>query len=591
MSRGSDATTPVFPLTVLRDYAMIADGERGVLIGPRGELSWMCVPSWQSPALFSSLIGGAGAYAVTPTDDRFVWGGSYDEGSLIWRSRWTTTTGVIECREALTYPGDRDRAVLLRRVIAVDGVASVDVLLDARADFGRHRARQQRRRDDGVWTARSGPLRLRWTGAEGAAGDSHGALRAVIEVPEGGHHDLVLEISELPLPREPVDADLAWTATEQGWHDAVPDVSGTIADADARHSFAVLRGMTASTGAMVAAATMSLPERAEQGRDYDYRYAWIRDQCYAGQAVAAFGNHALLDESVRFVAACLVRDGKQLRPAYTVDGEDVPHEHRLDLAGYPGGKDIAGNWVRGQFQLDALGEALLLFASAARHDRLDTDHWRAVETAVRVIEECWKQPDAGMWELDNERWAHSRLMCAAGLRAMSTAATPPQAAQWVALADTIVADTNTDCLHPSGRWQRAPDDPRVDASLLLPALRGAVPPTDPRSLATLAAVREELAVDGFVYRFRQDARPLNDAEGAFLFCGFTMALATHQLGRESEAARWFERNRAACGPPGLFTEEYDVVQRQLRGNVPQAFVHALLLESASTLAKPPPPAG
>jgi len=158
----------------------------------------------------------------------------------------------------------------------------------------------------------------------------------------------------------------------------------------------------------------------------------------------------------------------------------------------------------------------------------------------------------------------------------------------IASLQDLLADVSADCLHPSGRWQRAPGDDRVDAALLLPALRGAIPPEDPRARATLAAARTELGSDGYMYRYRPDDRPLGEAEGAFLLCGFTMALALHQHGHEVEAVRWFERNRAACGPPGLLTEEYDILQRQVRGNAPQAFVHALLLESAQRLASPSP---
>ena len=127
------------------------------------------------------------------------------------------------------------------------------------------------------------------------------------------------------------------------------------------------------------------------------------------------------------------------------------------------------------------------------------------------------------------------------------------------------------------------DDPRVDAALLLPAIRGALSPNDPRSLATLDAVRADLSSQGFLYRFRHADQRLPNAEGAFLLCGFVMALAEHQQGHHVAAARWFERNRAACGPPGLFTEEYDVEQRQLRGNLPQAFVHAVFFEAAHRL--------
>jgi GH15 family glucan-1,4-alpha-glucosidase len=350
----------------------------------------------------------------------------------------------------------------------------------------------------------------------------------------------------------------------------------------------VLAGLTSSGGGMVAAATMSLPERSKAGRNYDYRYVWIRDQCYTGQAVAADGPHRLLDDAVSFVAERILADGPDLRPAYTVACGPVPGEESLThLSGYPGGADKLGNWVNRQFQLDALGEALQLFAAAAGHDHLDTVHWQAVEAAVKAIETRWSEPDAGVWELDNHHWAHSRLMCVAGLRSIAAAgAAPAQAAGWETLADTILADVAADSVHPSGRWQRAPDDPRVDAALLLAPVRGAVPATDARSLATLEAIAADLSSDGYLYRYRHDQRPLQEAEGAFVLCGFLMALAAHQLGRTSEAIGWFERNRAACGPPALFTEEFDTHQHQLRGNLPQAFVHAVMFESAARLARP-----
>ncbi|HEY9305441.1 MAG TPA: glycoside hydrolase family 15 protein, partial [Mycobacterium sp.] len=400
------------------------------------------------------------------------------------------------------------------------------------------------------------------------------------------HHDLILEFSDHEISAATIRPDENWQSTENAWKQTVPEFSGTLADVDVRGSYAVLRGLTSSTGGMVAAATMSLPEHARQGRNYDYRYCWIRDQCYAGQAVAAAGAHPLLDDAVRFVSERILTDGPALKPAYSAIGEPVPQERDLDLPGYPGGADVkVGNWVTDQFQLDAYGEALLLFAAAARLDRMDLNHWQAAQTAVDAIEKRWQDADAGIWELDDQHWAHSRLTCAAGLRAIGAVAPPQQGSEWQRLADLLVSDTDSDCLHPSGRWQRAPHDSRVDAALLLPSIRGAIPAKDPRTVATLEAVRAELSQDGFVYRFRPDQRPLGEAEGAFLLCGFMMALADHQQGNDLAAVRWFERNRTACGPPGLFTEEYDVVQRQLRGNLPQAFVHALMLETAHRLTE------
>ena len=439
-----------------------------------------------------------------------------------------------------------------------------------------------------MWTARSGPLRVRWSGGAGATVRADGALELHLALDAGTHHDLVLEISDRTLPRVPVRAPEAWQATGASWAAAVPEPGPSLATADSRHSYAVLAGLTSSSGGMVAAATTSLPERSKAGRNYDYRYVWIRDQCYTGQAVAADGPHRLLDDAVSFVAERVLADGPDLKPAYTAACGPVPGEESLRrLSGYPGGADKVGNWVNRQFQLDALGEALQLFAAAAGHDHLDTVHWQAAEVAVKAIETRWCDPDAGVWELDNHHWAHSRLMCVAGLRAIAGAgAAPGQAAAWETLADTILADVAADSVHASGRWQRAPDDDRVDAALLLAAIRGAVPATDPRSLATLDAIAAGLSSDGYVYRYRHDQRPLQEAEGAFVLCGFLMALATHQLGRTAEATGWFERNRAACGPPALFTEEFDTHQHQLRGNLPQAFVHAVMFESSARLARP-----
>jgi hypothetical protein len=580
-----------FPPQVLRQYALLADGERGAVIGPHGDIAWLCVPRWDSDAVFSTLVGGSGCYAVSPCEVRHVWGGYYEPGSLVWRSRWVTSNGAIECREALAFPGENDRVVLLRRVVAVGGTARVRVLLEPRAGFG-HYANAHLSCQDGIWSGRSGGLRWRWLGGAGAsthagAQGSGQVLALELTVAEGEHHDLVLELSDRALPGRPVDADTAWEATESTWARIHPDLDHTVAPRDAGHAWAVLRGLTSSGGGMVAAATTSLPERANGNRNYDYRYAWIRDQSYAGIAAAAAGASDLLDSAVSFVGARLLDDGPRLKPAYTVAGGPVPGEQTLNLPGYPGGSDKIGNWVRRQFQLDAFGEALQLLAAAARVERLDADGWRAIGAAVDAIGQRWRDVEAGIWELDDRNWAQSRLACVAGLRAVAAVPGPGvDVAACTTLADTILAATAAESLHPNGYWQRSPEIAGVDGSLLLPPVRGALPAADPRTRATVAAVREQLASDHYVYRFRHDERDLGDAEGAFLLCGFMMALAEHQQGGHWEAVRYFERNRAACGPAGLFSEEYDIGQRQLRGNLPQAFVHALLLECSATLTPP-----
>jgi GH15 family glucan-1,4-alpha-glucosidase len=582
------ATTPVtsarveFPPEALRNYALIADGERGALCGPNGDLVWLCAPRWHDDAVLSTLIGGRGVYAVTPAG-RYVWGGHYEHGTLIWRNRWVTdTNAVVECRDALPLPADPKRVTVLRRIEVHSGQSRLRLVLDLRAGFGQHPMRDPRL-VEGVWTARSGNLQVRWAGAAEAAVDEHGRLVAEIAVAAGDTRELVLQVgADLD---EPVNARTAWATTEREWRKAVPPFDSCIAPRDTRHAYAVMRGLTSATGGLVAAATTSLPERSGANTNYDYRYAWIRDQCLAGLAISADGPHPLLHDAVSFVTARLLEHGPDLKPAYLIDGGPVPDEESVDLPGYPGGSDVRGNAVGRQFQLDTMGEILLLLAAAARHDVLDTDGWSAARLAADVIEKRWTEPEAGIWELDDAWWTHSRLACVAGLRASAEIAPRSDVGPMSALADTLLAEVSRRCVHPDGHWQRSPEDARVDAALLLPLLRGATPPDDPRTAATLGAIRRELVDDEYVYRYRHEGHALGESEGAFLLCGFVLALSEAQQGNPVAAFRAFERNRAATGPPALLAEEFDVEQRQLRGNLPQAFVHALLLESAVRLAE------
>jgi len=595
-TRPADAATRPSPshdtdrpsLHVLREYALLADGERGCLVGPSGDIAWMCFPGWADDAVFASLLGGAGTYAVRPSGP-FVWGGWYEPGTLVWRGRFVDeANAIVECRDALALPATGRRAIVLRRLIGLSGRMTIDVTLEASSGFGTEPLRELARAPAGGWRAWTGAVRVGWWGADDAGVDEDAGrttLRHVLELAEGETHDLVLLLS-CDDDEGPPDPDLCWASTENGWQERVPTLGLALAERDSRHAWAVLSGLTSSGGGMVAAATMGLPERANEGRSYDYRYVWIRDQAYAARAAVRGGGLALLDAAVRFTRDRLLDDGEHLTPAYTSSGDRIPAERPLELPGYPGGVNVVGNHVRDQFQLDVFGEALLLLAEAARRDRLDAETWHAAEIAAHAIESRWQEPDAGIWELGPDRWTVSRLLCAAGLRAIAAAGPAgEQSARWLALADTIVADTASHAVYRSGRWQRSPRDRRIDAALLLPALRGAVPADDPRSVATLEAVLEELSDDGYVYRFRPDSRPLGEAEGAFLLCGFLVSLALLQRGDTVASARWFERTRAACGPPGLLSEEFDVRQRQLRGNLPQAFVHAELLECALAQAE------
>ena len=555
----------------------------------------MCVPAWHDPAVFAGLIGGHGVFAVTPTGDSPVRTGSYEDGTLIWRSRWVSASSVVECREALARPAATDGAVLLRDLTGVQGTTRLRIVLDPRDDYGECAFGEVAGGENGVWQGRTGRLGVRLHGLPEAE-VRDGALVAEVDLQADERRSLALEVFEGELPGQLPGTAALWAETERAWREDVPDVDGLWAPRDVRQAYAVLCGLTSTQGGTVAAATTSLPERANADRNYDYRYVWIRDLAMIGQSVLRHGPHRLADQAVDFVTGRLLADGAALRPAYTVGGGPVPEQSDLRLPGYPGGVDHVGNPAAEQFQLDAFGESLLLFAAAGRNGGLGSEAWAAVRVAATAIAERHDEPDAGIWEIEPRRWAHSRLICAAGLRAVAdlSAGSEGEPERWRALAARLVEDVDRSSLHPTGRWQRAPDDPRVDGALLLPVIRGTVAVDDPRAERTVATVLDDLGEEHFLYRYRHRSAPsLTGAEGAFLICGFHAAIALAKQGRAVEAARWFERGRAGCGPAGLFTEELDVVTRQLRGNLPQAFVHATLIEASVELsdrARTPGPA-
>src|ERR1700722_6778422 len=233
-----------FPPQVLRDYALLADGERGALIGPQGDLAWLCVPRWDSDAVFSTLIGGAGCYALTPLR-RFTWGGYYSPRSLIWNSRWVTEDGIVESKEALAMPGDPQVVRILRRISALDTAVRLSALLDVRAGFGAEPMRDCHRSTAGDWTGRSGPLWFRWSGATTARRRGAGPLVGELEIAPGGSLDLVLELSDSPLNDEVPDPNACWSATEAAWRAAVPMLDDSVlGPRDAEMSIAVLSGLT-----------------------------------------------------------------------------------------------------------------------------------------------------------------------------------------------------------------------------------------------------------------------------------------------------------------------------------------------------------
>ena len=384
---------------------------------------------------------------------------------------------------------------------------------------------------------------------------------------------------------------MLWRQTDAAWQQAVPALDSGLAPRDTRRSYAVLAGLTSHSGGMVAAATTSLPERAEAGRNYDYRYVWIRDLCYAGQAVAAHGpdhnpDGGLLDRAVGFVAERLLSDGPKLAPAYTTTGEPVPDQISPQPARLPRRRRHHRQLGQPAVPTRRLRRSPPPIRRSrsprpTRRPRLDSsphrrrrDHPTLDRTRRRHLGNRQppldpQPPHRRCWTTRRRRGQPHRQLCcgmAAAGRSPRRRHRRPRPAPDRALATL-------------------PRRPGLDAALLLPGLRGAVAPDDPRTPATLHAYLRDLTLDGYAYRFRHDDRPLPEAEGSFLLCGFLVAMSLHQHGQPVQARAWFERTRAASGPPQLFSEEYDATQHQMRGNLPQAFVHALAIEAAARLTQ------
>ena len=460
---------------VLREYALLADGERGAVLGPRGDIAWMCAPRWDSPSVFATLAGGTGVYSVTPRG-RFVWGGYYEPNSLIWRNRWVTTDGIIECREALAYPADPRRLVLLRSVHALDGAS-------ARRRHPAARAANYDTTDDAppsTTTAGRGPSAAASCTCAGRAvpGARHrdGALTAHLDLARGGDARIWCWRSATgPCP------------TSRPIRDGLAGHRGVVAGgrvharrprsppATPRTAWPCCAGLTSSAGGMVAAATTSLPERAEAGRNYDYRYAWIRDQCYAGQA-AAVGRcrrPARRRRRLRFGSAARARPAPRARvhrrrpgacrPSRRLQPARLSRRDRRDRQ--PGAQPVPTRRVRrGAAAVRCRGRGRTVStATAGRRPR----------SRRRPSPSGGRSPTPASGNSTTRRWTHSRLTASAGLRAMAGVDRQPAGRALARRSPTSIL-AHTGAHAAASRWVLAARRERSEPR------RGAAAARDPR---------------------------------------------------------------------------------------------------------------
>jgi GH15 family glucan-1,4-alpha-glucosidase len=598
----------------IENYAVIGDMQTAALVGKTGSIDWLCFPRFDSGACFAALLGdeGNGHWLLAPVGKRAATRRRYRGDSLVLESEWETADGAVRVIDFMPPRGEAPDVV--RIVEGLDGAVPMTSELRLRFEYGS--VVPWVRRVDGDLAAVAGPDAI-WLRTPVETYGRDMTTYADFTVRKGDRVPFVLtwKASHLPAP-EPVHAEHALLQTLDFWADWMSSCSydGEWRDAVIR-SLITLKALTYEpTGGIVAAATTSLPESIGGVRNWDYRYCWLRDATFTLQALLYSGFPEEARAWREWLLRAIAGNPDDLQIVYGVAGERRLPEFEVPwLAGYEGSRPVrVGNAAVDQFQLDVWGEVMdSLYQARESGLELDDDSWRMQRALMHFLESSWDEPDDGIWEVRGGRqhFVHSKVMAwVAADRAVKTVERTTLEGpidRWRALRHSIHeavcekgydADRNTFTQYYGSRG--------LDASLLLIPQMGFLPAKDPRVVGTVEAIQRELCADGFVLRYDTSGNVdgLPGREGAFLACTFWLADDLHMIGRTDEARGLLERLLDLRNDVGLLAEEYDPVDRRLLGNVPQAFSHVPLVNTARNLSRTgkrrgrlarhdPPPAG
>lgn len=597
------------------DYALLTDRQTAALVA-HGSIDWLCVPRFDSPAVFARLLGdrGNGFWRVAPAADHGSegepreTGRRYRDGSFVLDTDWATPSGTATTTDFLAHnTGDLASvsATAIRQVHCTGGTVEVDVELVMRFDYGRVVPWVRRRDDpDGAPTlqAIAGAHSLTLHGPALTGSDRAHRGRFRLAAGESLTWTLTWQPSHLP-PARAVDAEveLARVLDDWGtWRRAVPcrgPYAGPIAD-----SLAVLRALTLHrTGGIVAAATTSLPEQVGGKRNWDYRYTWLRDSAFTIQVLARHGHHHAALHWRDWLLRAIAGDPEDLQIMYGVAGARHLPESTLDhLAGYRDSRPVRlGNGAYTQYQADVVGEVLMALADLRDGGHTDDRFsWQLQVHLLRLLESRLDVPDRGIWEVRGEphRFTHGRvLMWAAfdrGVQAVERHGLPGPVERWRRIRDDLREQVWRHGVR-DGAFVQHDETDAVDAALLQIPQTGFVAADSDVMLATVARIERDLVdAHGFVRRYATDGSDgVAGTEGAFLMCTFWLVEQYARSGRRDEATDLMERLLAVRTDLGLLAEEYDAQTGELLGNFPQAFSHLALIRAAealSTRADAPP---
>ncbi len=594
----------------IAEYALLSDSRSAALIGSDGSVDWLCFPRFDSPAVFGRLLGEqAGHWSIRPAGE-FSSTRRYGQRTLVLETTYRTGDGVVTVTDALAV-GDGDRGhdlgagapgALLRQVSCTQGSVDVDVEFAPRPEYGlifpllREVPGGLLARGGADVLALSSPVSLSLQSGTAAARLS---MSAGETVGFALHHQLSWQDqpplwSQAEIAGRLADTRHAWESWSQlhqsyqgPWRELV-EVSGR-----------VLQGLTYyPTGAIVAAATTSLPESVGGTRNWDYRYTWVRD---ASMTLQALWVAACPDEAGKFfgflsaAAATQLERGGDLQIMFGIGGERDLSERELDhLPGWRGSAPVrVGNGAWGQRQLDVYGE--LLDAAARLPEMvkdLDSDTRRFLAAVADAAAARWRETDQGIWEIrgDPQHFLYSKLMCWVAVDRAIALAEVLQATErvqrWRETREEIAAAIHADGWNEHvGAFTQAFGSSELDASALMLPIVGFLPGDDPKMLATIGAIEQQLTDErGLVYRYRShDGLP--GEEGTFLLCTFWLAHALALAGRSDRARAMFGRAAAFVSDLGLLAEEVIPGSDELLGNFPQAFSHIGLVNAAWAISQ------
>jgi GH15 family glucan-1,4-alpha-glucosidase len=601
------------PFPPIADYAFLSDCETCALVAPSGNVEWMCLPRFDGPSIFGAILDrDAGSFKLAPVDTSVPAGRRYLPGTMVLETTWGTRTGWIVVRDVLVIgpwhhdeershthrrsPTDNDADhVLLRTVRCVNGHVEMRMDCEPRLDYGRRGVTWEydgpgygravaRDEDAEVHLHLTTDLRI---GFEGGRAVARTTLR------DGDNAFVALGWSVHAGPQTYDDAYARLVHTADYWHEWLSH--GDFPDHPWRtylqRSALTLKGLTyAPTGAMVAAATTSLPETPGGERNWDYRYAWIRDSTFMLWGLYTLGFDEEANDFFYFIRDVASQSDDQLQIMYGIGGErTLTEEMLLHLDGYEHAQPVRiGNGAFAQKQHDVWGALLdSIYLHTKSRDGLAESTWEILCRQVDNAIGAWREPDRGVWEVrgDPQHFTSSKVMCWVacdrGARLARLREDFERAERWQLAADEIHADVCEHGVDERGVFCQHYGTDALDASCLLLPLVRFLPPDDPRLVATVHAIADELTVDGLVLRYRtaETDDGLAGEEGTFAICSFWLVSALAEIGDHDRARALCEKMLGYASPLYLYAEELDARSGRHLGNFPQAFTHLALINA------------